>query len=810
MNNKSQFFIFAAVLVVFSLFVIQYSLMSSRQISQTLEDVPFSDIPYIASYIESSIRQTSRNSLENIYATGDLTTPHRAFSSIYSAHYEIEEKELNYYLSQLDVGNEVVKSSNIDFDNNILFTGPSIFEVGNFNRKILIGITKTQDNPKIYQMQSDIGKFIVEPLYGGEPSSSNPYVVKNEQNEVLFREANYSSGSRIIYRERAYTIGESRIAYGGMNSIENRASFIDNYSFFIGNDGSRNYVQIRDSGDKLVTLDGKSIFYENDVFLLGNYLIKINEINYLINGQKDDYVRYVIMNIQISLQETEKRRQWFDPIEDPGLRYGLLGLNAQKQNGLKDSLIYNGDKVVFTTMIHNDLEGPISDKDFNNSKDLGSKLNIWEIVKVVLIGEDGVFYSENSRYKVKIDSTNDKIIGIYEGNEENLIDIQRCERDILGNLICNSAYPIEEGFKFQLGGEEYIVSDITPPTVSFLRRNNGMLDVRIEKDENLIQTEAYKFDYGEFRVGGSLYRVYPKKNSLGYVNATLVIIDPPLGNDIVLKIGDPVILGNYLVIFDGTNYLGYDEKWHVIFRYFDMESEKKRFPVGYTRLFYGWNNEYEVINTWEYNFDTINKKLIIDSKTPTNTYETNSTFITPEGIIVSFPLIDNQFFYEYDVYYPANGQKCWLGNILCEFEVNSFSKYIRIKYDENKNGTIDLGEGYITIDESNKLYPGQIFYSGGVGFEIVSIIPFHDDGNSQITSPDEVNRVLLKRVPYYQYAPILERSGRVNIDEFTTIISTNQYYVRRPGDYLVLFTYSFEIDGIKKETSQYYNFKVYQ
>ena len=810
MNNKSQFFIFAAVLVILSLFVIQYSLLSSRQISQTLEDVPFSDIPYIASYIESSIRQTSKNALENIYSTGDLTTLHKAFSNIYSAHYEIEEKELNYYLSQLEVGNEIFKSSNLDFEHNILVTGPSVFEVGNFNRKILIDITKIQNIPKVYLMQSDIGQFRVEPLTAAEPSSSNPYVIKNEKNEILYRESNYSAGSRIIYKDRAYSIGENRVIYGGMNNLENRAPFIDNYSLFIGNDGARNYVQIRDSADTTVILEGVSDFHENDVLVLGSYLIKINEIKYLINNQKDDYVKYVILNIQISLQETEKRREWFDPIEDPGLRYGLVSLKVQKQNAPITSQINTGDKVIISTLIHNDLESQITDKDLNNFKGLGSKLKLWEIVKVVLIGEEGIFYSENSRYKVKIDTANDKIIGIYEGNDEILVDIQRCERDILGNLVCNSAYPVEEGFQFILGGEEYIVNDISSTNVSFLKRNNDRFDVRIDKDENLVSTEAYKFDYGEFRLGGKVYRAYPKKNSLGYVNASMITIDPPLGNDIPLKIGDPIILDNYLVIFDSTIFSGYDEKWHVILRYFDMESEMKKFPVGQTRLFYGWIDDYKVINTWKYSYDVANQRLVIESKTPNNTYETNSTFITPEGIIMNFPVIDSQFFYEYDIYYPANGQNAWLGDILCEFEINAFSQYIRILYDENKNGIIDPTEDYITIDGSNRLYPGQTFYAGGVGFEIVSIIPFHDDGNTQITSPGEINRVLLKRIPYYQYTPILERSGRTNIEEFTTILSTYKYSVKRPGDYLIVFTYSFEIDGIKKETSQYYNFKVYQ
>lgn len=817
MNNKAQFFIFAAVLVIFSLFVIQYSLLSSKQISQTLEDVPFSDIPFIASYIESSVRQTSTNSFENIYSTGDLTKVHRAFSNIYSAHYEIEEKELNYYLSELEVGNEIVKASNIDFYHNILVTGPSVFEVGNFNRKVLIDITKIQDTPKVYLMQSDIGQFRVETLTGANPGFLNPYVVKidlnknsiYDKNEILLRESNYSSESRIIYDNKAYTIGESRITYGGITNNESRASFIDTYYLFLGNDG-KNYIQLRDSTDKIISIDGVSKFYENDIFLFNDYLIKINEIKYSINGQKDDYVKYVIMNIQISLQETERRREWFDPVEDPGLRFGAVGLKVQKQNSLSSSQINNGDKVIISTLVHNDLEGPITDKDLNNSKNLGSRLNIWEVLKIYLAGEEGVFYSDNSRYKFKIDSANDRILGIYEGNDEILVDIKRCDRDILGDLICVTAYPIEEGFEFELGGEEYIVNDISSTTVSFLRKNSTKLDVRIDVDENLLSSEAYKYDYGKFNLGGSVYRIYPKKNLSGYVDSTSIIIDPPLGNDIPLNVGDPVILNNYLVIFDSTSFQGYDEKWHVILRYFDTGPDMKKFPVGQTRLFYGWYDGYKVVNTWKYDYDPLDQKIIINSTSPIDIYESNSTFITPEGILISIPLFDSENFYEYDIYYPAHGQKLWLGEMLCELDINSFRQHVRIKYDENKNGVIDPEEGYITIDGNNKLAPNQIFYAGGVGFEIVSIIPFHDDGDAQVIAPDEVDRVLLKKVPYYQYTPILERMGKSNIEEFTTILSVYDYYVRRPGDYLVIFSYSFEIDGIKKETSQYYNFKVYQ
>ncbi|NYT03268.1 MAG: hypothetical protein GKC00_01020 [Candidatus Methanofastidiosa archaeon] len=92
---------------------------------------------------------------------------------------------------------------------------------------------------------------------------------------------------------------------------------------------------------------------------------------------------------------------------------------------------------------------------------------------------------------------------------------------------------------------------------------------------------------------------------------------------------------------------------------------------------------------------------------------------------------------------------------------------------------------------------------------MVSILSYHDDGNPAVTPQDEIGRVLLKKVPYYQYTPILERIDRSNIEEFTSIVSIYKYNAKRPGDYLAVFTYSFEIDGVKKETSQYYNFKVY-
>lgn len=815
MNRKGQFFIFAAVLVLFSLLVIQYSLLSYRQVSQSVTQVPFSDVPFIASYIESSVRDTSKNAFEEIYRSGDLTSIHESFSGIYSAHYEIEEKELNYYLSRLDVGIDVIKTSNIGFDHDTLFIGPSIFEVGNFNRKLLVGTVKISDAPKIYLMQSDIGQFRVAPLVEAAPISiSNPYVMKidlnnngiYEQNEILYRESNYSSESRIIYNNRAYTIGELRTSYAGIDNIENKAPFLELYSLNIGNDG-KNYIGIRDSNGNIVSLDGLSRFYEGDIFLLDTYLVKVVQIQYSANGQKDDFVKYIIVNMQISLQETERRREWFDPNDSPGLRYGLVEVQVLKENALKTSQIYTGDKVIFSSSIHNDLESPISDKDINGSKNLGSSIKIWEIVNVVLSGEEGTFYSENSNYKVQIDSDTGKITGVYEwtGSTWQLINIQRCSRDNIGNLICASAYPIEEGFQFFLKGEEYIVKDITDTSVNFLRRNMDKLDVTVDKGSNPLSP-----DYGEFKLAGVTYRAYVVKVS-GNVNAFRIIVDPPTGNDIPLKIGDPLVLGDYGLIFESTNFLDTDENWHIFFKYFDMRPDKTMFPVGKTRLFYGWKNgDFDVINQWTYSYNPLSNKLKINSIDPIYNVETNSTLITSDGILVFIPSFNNTNFYEYDMYYPKHNQQIYLGETLTLFEINTFNQYIRIKIDENRNGIIDAGEGYITINGRDRLEPGDIFYSGGIGFEVVSIVPFHDDGDSTTNPPDEVSRVLLKRVPYYQYTPILERTGKNNIEEFTTILSVYDYYVRRPGDYLVVFTYSFEIDGIKKETSQYYNFKVYQ
>jgi len=242
-NNKGQFFIFAAVLVILSFLVIQYSLLSHQEVSQTISDIPFSDIPFISNYIESSVRDTSKNAFEEVYRTGNLDSMHQAFSEIYSAHYEIEERELNYYLSNLDIGVQNLRATNVDFDKNILITGPSTFEVGNFNRKLLANTVKTGANK--YQMHSDIGLFIVEPLDGAlPPSSLNPFVLKIdfnknnifENNEILYRDNNYTSQSRLIYKDRLYTISESKITYGGMHNIENWAPFLETYYLVMGAD----------------------------------------------------------------------------------------------------------------------------------------------------------------------------------------------------------------------------------------------------------------------------------------------------------------------------------------------------------------------------------------------------------------------------------------------------------------------------------------------------------------------------------------------------------------------------------------------
>jgi len=796
LNNKSQFFIFAAILVVISLLAIQYSLLSYKQVSQSVEDIRYSDIPFISSYIESSFRDTSMNAFEEIYRTGELDSIHNAFAGIYSAHYAIEEKELNYYLSRLDVGIEVTKSSSITFDDDVLFIGPSIFEVGNFNRKILIDTKKIADSPKKYIMSSDIGEFEIAPLDKvSEASLLNPYVI-HRNDQIIFKEGNYSSGSRIVYNNREYTLGEYRTTYAGTNNIENRAPFLENYSLNIGNDGS-NYVNILDQNGNQINVDGVSKFYEGNVLLLGNYLIKITDIKYISNGQKDDYVKYTIFNIQISLQETERRKQSFDPNEVPGLRYGLIDILAIKENGVRTTEIVTGDTVIISSSIHNDLESPITDKDINGSKKLGSSIKMWEIINVYLVLDEGIFESEGSRYKVKINTLTKKIEGIYElnGTNESLIDIQRCRRDSLGNLICVSAYPIEEGFEFNLRGEEYVVRSISNNLVSFLRRSTDTLDSKIDVPE--------KPDYGEFKLSSSTYELRLVRDEFGNIDPYQIILETLLGEDISLEIGDPVVLGNYILVLDGVTFLNNDGKWHVYFKYFDMTSEMKQFPIGKTRLFYGWmDEEYKVINTWKYSYNDTTEKIVVESTNPSFSNDTNGAVITDDGILACFSSINSENFFEYDMYYPAQNQYIWLSDTRTLFEeINTLNKYIKIRIDGNKNGTIDENDGYIYVNGSNKILEEDVFYCGGIGFKVISIIPYHKD---------EPARVLLKRVPYYQYTPILERSGRSNIEEFTTLLSSYRYNVRRPGDYLLVFTYSFEIDGIKKETSQYYNFKVYQ
>ncbi|KYC57191.1 MAG: hypothetical protein APG08_00475 [Candidatus Methanofastidiosum methylothiophilum] len=821
MNNKGQFFIFAAVLVILSFLVIQYSLLSHQEVSQTISDIPFSDIPFISNYIESSVRDTSKNAFEEVYRTGNLDSMHQAFSEIYSAHYEIEERELNYYLSNLDIGIQNLRATNVDFDKNILITGPSTFEVGNFNRKLLANIVKTGANK--YQMHSDIGLFIVEPLDGAlPPSSLNPFVLKIdfnknnifENNEILYRDNNYTSQSRLIYKDRLYTISESKITYGGMHNIENWAPFLETYYLVMGADAKGNYIEIKYQNGNNVVLDGISRFYVGDVFLLDAHLIKITDISYMPNGRMDEYVKYIILNVQISLQETERRREWFDPNENPGLRYGLIEIIAQKENGIKTSTITTNDRVVVSSLIHNDLEGNISDKDILGIKKLGSSLKIWEIVNVILYNNEGIFFSESSQYKVNVNTTNEKINAIYawNGSQYILIDVNTCYRDPLGKLYCKSAYPLVEGDSFNLIGEEYIVKDITTTSVSFLRKNTGLIDVVIDKDEDGNPSQAYKYEYGQFKLGGRNFRIYIKKNS-GNVEPYSVILDPETsGENINLLIGDPFVLNkdplfkeDYGLVFEGMDYFNKDEKWHVFLRYFDMASDKGKFPLGKTRLLFGWDNNYKVVDTWTYNFNSDGNITIIH-KDLSLEKTVNKVCLTKNGILSFFPYYTDNIFEEFDLYYPANGDQIYLGEQLAKFEIDVFNQYVRILVDADRDGDLSNNNEYIHQMEGNSTFlkPGDIFFSEGVGFQIVSIIPYHD-GKS-----DKINRALIKRVPYYQYLPILNRINRTGINEFTSILSNHKFYIRRPGDYLIAYSYSFEIDGIKKETSQYYNFKVHQ
>lgn len=821
-NNKGQFFIFAAVLVIASFFVIQYSLLSHQEVAQTISDIPFSDIPFISNYIESSVRDTSNNAFEEVYRTGNLDSMHQAFSEIYSAHYEIEERELNYYLSNLDIGIQNLRATNVDFENNILITGPSTFEVGNFNRKLLVNTVKT--GPSKYQMQSDIGLFIVEPLSGAPPHSSlNPFVLKIdfnkngsfENNEILYRDNNYTSQSRLVHKGRLYTISESKITYGNMDNVENKTPFLETYYTTTGVEAGRNYIEIKQQNGNSVIIDGISRFYVGDVFLLDNYLIKITDIAYTSNGRMDEYLKFIVLNIQISLQETERRREWFDPNENPGLRYGLIEVIAQKENGIKTSTINTGDRIVISSLIHNDLEGNISDKDILGLKGLGSSLEIWEIVNVVLYSNEGVFFSEGSQYKVSVDITNEKVNALYAWNglQYILIDVNTCYRDSLGNLYCESAYPLSEGDSFSLIGEEYIIKDIATTSVSFLRKNTGLIDVSIDKDEDANSSQAYIYEYGQFKLGGRNFRVYITKNSRK-VEPFSITIDPETsGENINLLIGDAFVLNkdpsfkeDYGLVFESMQFFNSDEKWHVFLRYFDMASDKKEFPLGKTRLLFGWDGTYKVVDTWTYALNS-DGNISITHEDLSLEIAKNKYCITDNGILAFFPYYDDDSFEEYDLYYPSNGEQIYLGEQLSKFEIDVFNQRVRILVDDDRDGDLsnNIGDYLSPIDgNSTYLFPGDIFYSEGVGFQIVSIIPYHDE------NPDEINRVLIKRVPCYQYVPILNRMNRPNIDEFTSVLSTHKFYIRRPGDYLIAYSYSFEIDGIRKETSQYYNFKVYQ
>ena len=129
-------------------------------------------------------------------------------------------------------------------------------------------------------------------------------------------------------------------------------------------------------------------------------------------------------------------------------------------------------------------------------------------------------------------------------------------------------------------------------------------------------------------------------------------------------------------------------------RYFDMASDKGEFPMGKTRLLFGWNDNYKVIDTWTYNFNSDGNITIIH-KDSSLEKTVNKVCLTKNGILSFFPYYTDNIFEEYDLYYPANEDQIYLGEQLAKFEIDAFNQYVRILVDADRDGDLSNNNEYI-------------------------------------------------------------------------------------------------------------------
>ena len=359
MNKKAQFYLILTAFIVSAFLIISSSLLSFKETTQRNIEIPFSDLPKVAASVETSVRNNLELAFEEVGRTGDITYLTSGVSNLTSGQYLIQEGELNYFLDNFDLGIYNVSDLTI--------LGPSSFEIGLPEAKIL-GIKDLGGGRYSVKAKPGLGNLLVELLDTTGPLFdyiTNPYVYivddnpENDNHEVgmervIYLTYDYTSSMRATKDGDTYLLGESARVYADeSNKIIVRLSNM-----------KQDHILTLASLPPHVTylgtdyIKGQVIAIEEAGEVLG--LIMVGEVD-----TQNKYLDYILLNLQKKISGEEKRKVSFDPYPEEGLKDDRIYCNIYPE------IAESGDKVIISSIIHDNLFIEISDKDLacNNIKD---------------------------------------------------------------------------------------------------------------------------------------------------------------------------------------------------------------------------------------------------------------------------------------------------------------------------------------------------------------------------------------------------------------------------------------------------------
>jgi len=769
-NKKSQFYILTAIIVVSSVLIINYAILSYKETSSQVSNIPFSDVPYLSRSINRSFQETMDYSIPTSARDGDLETILENINDAYFNSYSIGENELNFGISDLDVPVSSLNIDNIDLHQNFLVIGPDNSILG------LRNIEKT----RIYENTMDIG--IIKTLYEEYTSASKEFKVGEAGNmQTIHIGKNFISGGRILIQDKRYEITEVKkiVAREGEGILKFEKTYKVIFSA-----GSLN----------IETIGSKSI---GDIFVLEDYHCVVQDIHYTNDSIDNDYAYIVIINRVESVSEREARSEIFAPSTLKGLNYGNILLNVNEKNYVPYDVLNVGDTVLITICIHNDYTYDIDDSDLDNSKILGLKTQIYRILKVYLSGGVGEFNIEKNKVQVLI---------AQEDGEWYL----RVDHDGNGVIddIGDDAIKYKEGDEFYLRGYNLLVHDIIGAGTQSVEFYLESLDKHVEVLEgNTGKLWLRDLAYDVTNNGGSI-----TINGTDYSQ------------------GDSFVLNNFLCIVKDISsswvkFIIKDE----FQEYKYNGTEKYRIFNGW-RTQEKWSYNY----IWKYSYSEdangTSQLTVKDGENLPNSVinpspiTKNSTARSIQGILLGVTDLEPSGHKEIDIYYfrdkahmEGNNERYYLGGypVAFRFFVTTTSEQysqrrVAILLDNDLDGMYEtILEGpdeLITLDgtEHGTFKEGRIFFINGVGYRVEGIFIYHDDGDDVVDTGEEW-MVVVDRVPAYQFAPILKRADREAIEPFTFILTNWEFKPNIVGKYLIEVTYTFQE---KRRVTEYTYFEV--